>query len=279
MPGVTTPNQAQPVAQPSPPPIPAGTRRRRSRPLVIVVVAVVALAVIVVVGNAVQRHLDPPGALPDLDTFTFTVGPHPTKQQVRDAADVLEADVTHLGGSGVRSAIRGDTIEVGVPEGQIEALVPVQGRRLRPVITLRLMNGTDHNSDVPAIGQECAGEYGPIFCDADRTGIGTPGTTYLTGTDVADATAAADPQTGTWSVTVTFTGQGKQRYAQAIQAQGPYGLLAYAVQLDTQAWALAPLSLPYAVKADGRIPNLTQDQARRIAAVLRLCRTPVEITS
>jgi hypothetical protein len=240
----------------------------------------VLLAVIVVGGNAIQRHFDPPSAFPaDWSTITFTVSPQPSAQQLDDAADTLLADVAHLDGSGVESALHGSKIEIGVPQDQADALTAVQGRRLRPTVALRLMHGTDVNPNVPELGQECRGTDGPFFCDAPRTGYGLPTDSFLTGADLAGASAAADAQTGTWSVAVSFTAAGRERYAEAIQAQGPYGLTAYAVKLDTDPWALTPLQLPYAPKADGRITNLSEVQAKRIAAVLRLCRTPVEITS
>jgi hypothetical protein len=274
---VTIPESAPwypaPVAPAAPP-----SRHRRTGLLVVLII--VAAVVLTFGGIAiVERLVKTPSAFPHgvYATALFTVGPNPTPQQVRDAAATLEADIAHLGGSSVQSAIHGMKVEIGVLRDEGGVLVPIAtGRRLTPQVALLSVIGTGPLQQQAKLGEDCY-DGGYVFCDPDRQTVGVPGETFLHGPDLADATATADGQTGMWSVNVSFTDDKKRFYTQAFRAQTGTTLATFAVQLDEDVWSLTPFTKDYALKPEGRIPNLTEVEAKRIAAVLRLSRSKVQL--
>lgn len=262
-----------PAAPTAPPP------RRSNRALWIVLTILLALVLTGGIVAVVERLVQTPSAFDHhiYATAVFTISPQPTAQQVRDAAGTLEADVAHLGGSNVQSAIHGSKVEIAVPRDEGDSLVPMATRRLTPRVALVQVDGSGALQQQAKLGEDCY-DGGYVFCDPDRENVGVIGYTYFHGQYVADATAAADPQGGTWSVTVSFTNTGKSVYTQAVKDQTGGKLLAYAIQLDEGPWSLTPFTADHALKPDGRIPNLTEVEAKRIAAALRLSRSQVELT-
>lgn len=243
--------------------------------LIIVAALLLALGGVAIVARLVQT----PSAFPH-DTYAtalFTVGPDPTPQQVRDAAATLEADIAHLGGSSVQSAIHGSKVEIAVLIDERDVLVPIATRRrLTPRVALISVTGTGALQQEAKLGEDCY-DGGYVFCDPDRKTVGIPGETFMHGDLLGDATAVADAQGGTWSVKLSFTGDNKRFYTQAFRAQTGTTLATFAIQLDAGTWSLTPLTKDYALKPEGRIPNLTEVEAKRIAAALRLSRSTVEL--
>jgi hypothetical protein len=264
-------------------PTPSGGSHLVRNLLVALSVIVLTVAITAVVARLVRGGGSPFPA--GWFTTEWTMSPSPTAAQADDAGQMVLAELAHLGDPSARYVVDGDKLRVGTPTAHDTALNSLYALALRPEAALRglVRSGPTSQDPINATlgdGEPCNDHSRKdIACSADRTVIGQFGQEWLDGADIADATASQAG--GEWSVTVRFTPAGAGEFANAVKIESGRELVFLITVVSTETWALTPMLGGHGMRAgaagQGVVTGLTQDEARRVAATLRLCRKPIEL--
>jgi len=240
--------------------------RQQRRHLGLVAALVVCLLVIIG-GSGLSGYLlyhagqpSDPTWPPDWHTAAFQVGGDDSTRL--DAGRLL----TMLAGSDARYEVRGARVVVGVRGRDSASLSRL--RRLMPIrtsLSLHPVLGTSTPSPRCTPGDRPA-------CDQDGVRYRL-GPALLAGTDVAGVHARSDARMD-WSVTVRFTDAGQQAITDATERYT-------GKQLALVAAGAVVAAPQVTAKVDGPLQlsgGFGAEQARRLAAALRLGQHPVDIT-
>ncbi len=209
---------------------------------------------------------------PDWPQAEFRIEPVSPGQEVSprvrdDVGLMLVGRLHQRGAAKARYEVHPDGVDVGVPPGQESALADLRRMAVTTTVELRPVTGEERTPDgcVPDADLACALDgltgyrLGPVEID---------------GTHLADAQAELDDQTGTWSIELTWTGEGQSAvertttaYVQEQLAITANGIVVYAPRIQEPVTGDTLLISGF----------FDQGQAEHLAAELRLGRLPVSI--